>query len=68
MTKRKQRPALTIRVEYEPNRFSVDCLLQVYQVLSPTATVSLTTESSCEDTESGQQANSVALRPSRSEQ
>lgn len=41
MSKRKRSKQLKVRVEYEPNRFSQDCLQQVYGHFSPTASVSL---------------------------
>ena len=68
MTKRKQRQVLTVRVEYEPNRFSTDCLQQAYQRFSPTVAVSLSTTLSTNDAEPDQQAEFDALRPSRSPQ
>ncbi len=68
MTKRKQRQVLTVRVEFEPNRFSHDCLLQAYQRFSPTVSVSLSTTLNIDEAESDQQADCVVLRPSRSPQ
>ena len=68
MTKRKQRQVLTVRVEYEPNRFSTDCLQQAYQRFSPTVAVSLSTTLCTDEVESDQQADSDALQPSGSPQ
>lgn len=68
MTKRKQRQVLTVRVEFEPNRFSHDCLQQTYQRFSPTVAVSLSTTRCTDEAESDQQADSDALQPSESPQ
>ncbi len=68
MTKRKQRQVLTVRVEFEPNRFSHDCLQQAHQRFSPTVVVSLSTTLSTDEVESDQQADSDALQPSGSAQ
>ena len=66
MTKRKQRQVqLTVRVEFEPNRLSYDCLQQAYQRFSSTVSASLSTTLCTDETESNQQADSNALRPSR---
>jgi len=68
MTTRKPRRELTVRVEYEPNRFSDDCLQQAYQIFSPTTTaVALATEFSVDEDELDQQTNSSASQPSRGE-
>ena len=68
MTKRKQRQVLTVRVEFEPNRFSHDCLQQAYQRFSPTVAVSLSTTLSTDEVVQDQQADSDALQPSGSPQ
>ena len=68
MTKRKQRQVLTVRVEFEPNRFSHDCLQQAYQRFSPAVVVSLSTTRCTDEVESDQQADSDALQPSGSPQ
>ncbi len=68
MTKRKQRQVLTVRVEFEPNRFSHDCLQQTYQKFSPTVAVSLSTTQCADEVESERQADSDALQPSGSPQ
>ena len=68
MSKRKLRQVLTVRVEFEPNGFSHDCLQQAYQRFSPTVAVSLSTTLCTDETESDLQADSDALRSSRSPQ
>ncbi|ASJ74595.1 hypothetical protein [Granulosicoccus antarcticus] len=68
MTKRKRRQVLTVRVEFEPNRFSHDCLQQAYQRFSPTVAVSLSTPLNTDEAEPDQQADPDILRPSRSPQ
>lgn len=64
MTKRKRRQVLTVRVEYEPNRFSGDSLRKAYQTFSPTVAVSLTTSQSTDEAEIDQDVDSDVLQPS----
>jgi hypothetical protein len=33
---RKRSPRMRVRVAHEPNRFSAECLIQVYEQLGPT--------------------------------
>ena len=68
MSKRRQRNSLIVRVEYEPNRRSQDCLRQAYQLCSPSKTVSLARTSNADTQESDQQSDSDAVQPSRSPQ
>ena len=68
MTQRKRRQVLTVRVEYEPNRFSCDTLQKAYQTFSPAVSVSVTTSLSKDDDEMEQESDSDALRPPRSPQ
>jgi hypothetical protein len=68
MSKRRQRYVLTVRVEFEPNRRSQDCLQQAYQLCSPTVAVSLAKALNADELESDQQTDSDALQTSRSPQ
>lgn len=45
MSKHRRSKLLKVRVKYEPNRFSQECLQQVYRQFSPTAAVSFATGS-----------------------
>jgi len=66
MSKRKQRKVLTVRVEYEPNRFSRDCLQQAYQRFSPTKAVSLSTALGADECGSDRQADPDVVKKPRS--
>jgi len=68
MTKHKKRRTLTVRVEYEPNRFSRECLQQTYQAFSPTTTVRLNPPLDSDEVESDQEISSDPIRPYRKPQ
>jgi len=65
MTKRNKRRTLTVRVEYEPNRFSRECLQQTYQSFGPTVAIRLNTTLSADEAELDQEIESDTIRPSR---
>jgi hypothetical protein len=65
MTKRRQRKVLTVRVEFEPNRLSRDCLQKAYQMFSPTVAVSLAKTLTTDERESDQQTESDVMLPAR---
>ena len=68
MSKRSKRQTLTVRVEYEPNRLSRECLQQTYQIFDPTVAVSLGKALNPEESESDQGNESDTVQPSRKPQ
>jgi hypothetical protein len=65
MSKRGKRRILAVRVEYEPNRLSRECLQKTYQLFSPTAAIRLSMTQNSDELESDQEVESDAIKPSR---